>query len=80
MYYHIYNNLDKLINGDLAKKFGQGTPPLDKMNRKCNCYIPSKVNIKLVYEGICRRKILNYELERSLCDSIYISITQQIFK
>ena len=50
------------------------------MDREWNCYPPSKVNGKCVYEGKCRSKCLIYEVKCSLCDAIYIGNTQQTIK
>ena len=44
MYYHRFNNLAELLNGDLAAKIGREIFSKDLMNRECNCYLPSKVN------------------------------------
>ena len=48
--------------------------------RECNFSIPSKVNVKCVYEGKCRSKCIIYEVKFSKCDAIYIGNTQQTFK
>ena len=60
--YHIFNNLAKLLNGDLAAKIGQGIFSKDLMDRECNCYLPSKVNGKCVYKGKCRSKCIIYQI------------------
>ena len=44
MYYHRFNNLDELLNGDLAAKIGRGICSKDLMDRECNCFLTSKVN------------------------------------
>ena len=80
MSYHRYNNLAELLNGDLAAKIGRGIFSKDLMDRECNCYLPSKVNGKYVYEGKCRSKYIIYEVKCSKCDAIYIGNTQQTFK
>ena len=50
------------------------------MDREYNCYLPSKVNRKCVYEDKCRSKCIIYEVKYSICDAIYIDNTQQTFK
>ena len=80
MSYHIFNNLAKLLNGDLAAKIGRGIFSKDLMDRECNCYLPYKVNVKCVYEGKFQSKCIIYEVKCSTCDAIYIGKTQQTFK
>ena len=50
------------------------------MDRKCNCSLPSKVNIKCIYEGKYWSWCINYKVKCSVCDAIYIGNTQQNFK
>ena len=57
MYYHTFNNSDKLINGDLTKKTVQGILYRDLMNRKCNTSNPSEFNDTCVYEGKSRKNV-----------------------
>ena len=80
MFYHRYNNLAELLNGDLAAKIGRGICSKDLMYRECNCSLPSKVNGKCVYEGICRSKCIIHEVKCSTCDAIYIGNTKQTFE
>ena len=80
MSYHRFNNLAELINGYLAAKIGRGIFSKDLMDRKCNCYLPSKVNGKCVYKGKCRSRCIIYEEKFSMCDAIYIGNTQKTFK
>ena len=75
MSYHRFNNLDELLNIDLAAKLGRVIPSKDLMDRECNCYLPSKVNGKCVYEGKFQSIYLIYELKCSMCDAIYIGNT-----
>ena len=63
MSYHRFDNLAELINGDLAVKIGRGIFSKDLMDRKCNCSLPSKVNVKCVYEGKIRSKCKIYEVK-----------------
>ena len=51
MSHHRFNNFVELLNGDLAAKIGRGIFSKDLMDRKCNCSLISKVNVKCVYEG-----------------------------
>ena len=44
MSYYGFNTLTELLNGDLAAKIGRGIFSKDIMNRKCNYYLPYKVN------------------------------------
>ena len=62
MSYHRFNNLAELLNGDLAAKIGQGIFSKDLMDRECNCSLPSKVNVKCVYEGKCGSKYIIYQV------------------
>ena len=80
MSYHIFNNVSRLLNGDLVTKIGQGILSRDLMDIECNCSLPSKVNGKLLYKGKCRRKCLIYEVKLSMCDAIYIGNTHNTFK
>ena len=80
MFDHIFINLAELLNGYLATKTGQGIFSKDLMDRECNCYLPSKVNGKCVYEGKCRHQCIIYEVKCSMCNTIYIGKTQQTFK
>ena len=63
MSYHIFNNLAELLNGDLAVKIGWGIFSKDLMNRKFNCSLPSKVNVKCVYKSKCQPRCIIYEVE-----------------
>ena len=58
-----FNNLAKLLNGDLSAKIGGGIIYRDLMDRKCNCYLPSRVNGKYIYEGKYRIKCLIYDVK-----------------
>ena len=44
MSYHIFNNLEELLNRDLPAKIGRGIFSKYLIDRECNCYLPSKVN------------------------------------
>ena len=80
MSYQRFNNLAELLNGDLAAKIGRGIFSKYLMDRECNCSLPSKVNVKYVYEGKLRSTFIIYKVECSMCDAIYIGNTQQNFK
>ena len=80
MSYHIFNNVSRFLNGDLAAKIGRGILSRDLMDIECNCSLPSKVNGKLFYKGKRRRKCLIYEVKFSMCDAIYIGNTQNTFQ
>ena len=80
MSYHRFNNLAELLNGDLAAKIGRGIISKDLMDRKCNCSLPYKANVKCAYKGKCRSRCIIYKLTFSMCDAIYIGNTQQTFK
>ena len=70
MSYHRFNNLDELLNGDIATKNRQGFLSKDLMYRECNCSLPYKVKGKCVYDGKFRSKCLIYKVKRSMCDNI----------
>ena len=80
MSYHIFNKLVELLNGDLAAKIGRGIFPKNLMDRKFNCFLPSKVNIKCVYEGKFRSKCIIYKVKCSMGNAIHIDKNQQTFK
>ena len=80
MSYHRFNNLAELLTVDLAAKVGRGIFSKDLMDRKCNCYLSSKVKVKCVYEGKCRYRCIIYEVKCSMCYAIYIGNNQQNLK
>ena len=49
----MFNNLDELLNGDLAAKIGGGILSGFLVDREYTCFLLSKVNGKCVYEGKC---------------------------
>ena len=56
IYYHRFNDLEELLNGDLSAKIGQGIFSKDLMDKKCNCSLPSKLNGKYSLPGyVCFR-------------------------
>ena len=82
MSYHIFNNLSVLLNRYLSAKIGQAILSIDLMDRECDCFLPSKVNVKCVYEDKFQKKHLQliYEVKWSMCEAIYISNTHHTFK
>ena len=80
MSYHRFNNLADLLNRYLAAKIGRGIFSKYLMDRECNCSLPSKVNIKCVYEGIYWSKCITYKVKCSICDANYIGNHQQTCK
>ena len=80
MSYHRFNNWAELINRDLAEKIRLGKVSKYKMDRECNCSLPSKVNGKCVYKGKCWSEYIIYKVKCSICDAIYIGNTQKTFK
>ena len=50
------------------------------MDMECNYSLPSKFNVKCVYEGKCRSRCIIYEVKCCICEAIYIGKTQQTFK
>ena len=80
IYYHRFNNLSELLNGDIAVKIGRVILSKYLMDRECNSSIPYKDNIKCVYKDKCRSKCLIYEVKWSMCESDYIGNTQQKIK
>ena len=77
MSYHGFKILYKLLNGDLATKIGQGIHSHDLMDGACNCSSPYKVNGKCVFKGKPTKICLIYEVNLTLCDTIYIGNKQQ---
>ena len=53
MSYHGLNNLAELLNEYLAAKIGQTILSANP----CNCSLPSKVNVKCVYEVKNRKNV-----------------------
>ena len=70
--YHIFNNLNEQLNGDLAGKIGRGIHSHELMDRSCKFSNLSKVNGKCVFEAKFWRIFLIYEVKYILCDIIYI--------
>ena len=77
MSYHIFYNLAELLNGYLAAKIGRGIFSKYLMDIECNCFLPSKVNGKCVYEDKCRSRCIIYEVKFCMCEAIYIGNNQQ---
>ena len=77
MSHHIFNNLAKLLDGDLAAKIGWGILSQDLMDRECNCPLQSKVNVKSVYKDRCRVKYVIHKVKCSMGEAIYIGNIQQ---
>ena len=75
--YHWFINLTELLNGDLAIKNRGGIISKNLMDRECKCSLPSKVNIKCLYEGKSWSKCEIYEVKWSMCDTIYKGSTHQ---
>ena len=63
MSYHIFNDLSKLLNGDLATKIGWVILSIELIDIECNCYLKSKFNIECVYKGMPQKKYLIYEVK-----------------
>ena len=65
MFYHRFNNLVGLLNGDLYTKIRWGIFSNDLMDRECNCSLPFKVNRKCFYEGKCRSRYIIYQQKKT---------------
>ena len=50
MPYRRFNNLAKLLNGDLTAQTGRGILSIALMGGECICCLPSKVNGECVHE------------------------------
>ena len=52
MSYRMFNNIVKILNGDLTAKIGQVIQSRDLMDRACHFLNPSKFDGKCVFEGM----------------------------
>ena len=48
----MFNNIVKILNGDLTAKIGQVIQSRDLMDRACHFLNPSKFDGKCVFEGM----------------------------
>ena len=80
MTYHIFNNLYKVLNRDLATKVGRGILSCDLMDRAYNFLNPYKIIGRLSKRDKIRGKCLIYELNFTFCGAINFGKTQQTFK
>jgi hypothetical protein len=78
MSYHRFTNLRETLQGDLSGKLTHGIESKDFMKEECNCNGKNKNGCK--YDGICRDKIVVYEITCKDTGKIYIGQTQQNFK
>jgi len=80
MSYHRFTNLRETLQGDLSGKITYGVESKDFMNEKCNCTGPGRNKEGCNYDGICRDKLVVYEITCKDTGKIYIGQTQQNFK
>ena len=57
MYYHIFNHLTDLLNGDFSTRVGQRFLYIHLMYIECNYFLPFKVNSKCVYKGKFQKNV-----------------------
>ena len=79
MSYHRFPNLREIFQGDLQGKLNQGITSKDFINEECNCMTRGGQR-NCQYDGICRNKIIVYEVKCKATGKIYIGNTQQNFK
>jgi hypothetical protein len=77
MSYHRFTNLREILQGDLSGKITQGVESLDLKNRDCNC---TGNKGECNYDGICRRRVIVYEIKCKITGKSYIGCTQQNLK
>ncbi len=78
MSYHRFTNLRETLQGDLSGKITHDVESKDFMKEKCNCMGRNKEGCN--YDGICRDKIVVYEITCKDTGKVYIGQTQQNFK
>ena len=77
MSFHKFTNLGQKFNSDLTKKVMNGVYDETLQDRKCNCYAPSRMpNGDCYYGGQCRRSMVVYEHECTICNKSYVGKTQ----
>jgi hypothetical protein len=77
MSYHRFTNLRETLQGDLQGKINLGVESKDFMKEDCNCK-GNKGDCN--YDGICRDKVVVYEITCKDTGMVYIGQTQQNFK
>ena len=81
MSYHKFSNLGEKFNSDLQSKVMREIDDKTWNDRKCNCDVRTKkADGTCLYEGLCRKATVVYELKCSLCDCCYVGKTQRYFK
>ena len=80
IFYYRLIHLAVMFDGDLTVKIGWGVHSHDLMEIERNCLGPYKVNSKFLYEGTIYRNCLIYKVNFTLCGTIHIVNTQQMFK
>ena len=80
MSYHKFPNLGEILGGDLTGKLMKDVKSQDYMDRPCNCNKASKVDGKCIYGDKCRKCIVVYKCEYSICGMFYIGNTQNHIK
>ena len=75
--YHRFTNLREILQGDLSGKINHGVESLDLTNRGCNC---TGNKGKCNYDGICRNRVIVYEVKCTITGKSHIGQTQQNFK
>ena len=80
MSYHKFPNLGKIFGGDLSGKLMREVKSVDFMDRPCNCSVVSKVDGKCIFGDNCRKSIVVYKCECTICGKFYIGNTQNHVK
>ena len=81
MSYHKFSNLGERFNDDLTQKIMMNVIDENWKDRPCNCNKTSlKENGECLYENNCRKTMIVYDLECTICDLHYIGKTQRYFK
>ena len=78
--YKKHIDVHNTFQGDLNAKIMNGIVSRDFMDRECNCYAPSKVDGKCMFNGDCRKCCVIYKATCTHCDMHYIGSTQNDVK
>ena len=80
MSYHRFTNLRELLQGDLSGKVTNGIDSKDFQTECCNCTGEERDENGCAYDGICREKVIVYEVTCKDTEKVYIGCTQNNFK
>ena len=76
MSYHIFPNLGELIQGDLVNNIRWNLASTNFLDRECNCNTTTKVKVRCVYGGECRKCYVIYKVMCKFCGEFYVGNNQ----